>query len=165
MKRNILKSKKDAKDLNKFTTKKSSNTASVGRIIIGTILLSTVITVFAFYPVSLYINPYMYLDSNRYINMDYLQLKSIGPIQIIGAPKLGFNTLEVSWPVWSDCGPVYIETIQYNIFRKEIYIWIWGSSSICPQVAAWEDHLVEIFIPFPGSWEILCNGKSIIISV
>ena len=145
--------------------RKSSRTDFAGQVVIGTILLGTLISIFALYPISLEINHYSFRGSTRYITIDNLRLKSIGPIQIIGTPKLGFNTLEVSWPVWSHCGPAYIEIIQYNVFRGEIYIWIWGRSAACPQVAAWENHLIEIFIPFPGSWEVICNGKPFIISL
>jgi len=165
MKRKTLKSKKNAKDLDKFTIKMLSKPDSVGRFIIGTILLCSILSVFAFCPASLHITPYMYIESNRYIAMDNLELKSIGPMQIIGTPRLGFNTLEVSWPISSDCGPAYIEVIQHNIFRKEIYIWIWGRSALCPQVVGWVDHFIEIFIPFPGTWQIFCNGKPFIFSI
>lgn len=153
------------KSLDKFLRKKSAKTGLTGQFIIGTILLGTIMSLFAFYPISLYINPDVYINSNPYINIDNLKLKKIDTMQIIGNQKLGLNTLEVSWPVWSNCGPVLIEIIQYKMFRKEIYIWIWGRSSICPQIAAWENYLIEIFIPFPGSWEIFINGKPIIISI
>ena len=153
------------KILDKFLSKKSAKTDLTGQIIIGTILLSTIMSLFAFYPISLYINPEVYIKSNPYINIDNLRLKSIGPRQIIGKEKLGFNTLEVSWPVWSDCGPVLIEINQYRMLNREIYIWMWGRSSLCPQVAAWENYLIEIFIPFHGSWEIFCNGKPITIFI
>lgn len=153
------------KKFDNFFGKRSSKTDLAGQFIIGTILLSTIMALFAFQPNSLYINPYVYINPEPNFNTDNLRLKSIGPMQIKGTPKLGFNTLEVSWPVWSDCGPVYIEIIQYNMFRKEIQIWIWGRSVYCPQVVAGETHRIELFILIPGSWEILCNGKSIFISL
>jgi len=161
-----LKSKKDRKTLVNFLCKKSSKTGSIGQIIIGTILLGTIMSLFAFYPVSFYINPYLYFNSDRYTNIDNLRLKSIGHIQIKGNIKLGFNTLEVYWPISSDCGPVLKEIIQYDMFLKEIYIWIWGAKDcLCPQITGSVKYLIEIFIPFPGSWEIFCNGKPIVISL
>ena len=147
MKRNILKSRTD----------------SVGLYIIGTILIGTFVSVFAFYPISLYTNPYVYPNPESYISNDNLELKRIYNMRIIESPKLGFNTLEVSWPIWSDCSPVSIEIVQYNMFRQEIYIWIWGYIAVCPQVAALEDHKIEVFIPFSGSWKIFCNNYSITI--
>lgn len=153
------------KRLDNFFSKKSSKADNFGQIIIGTIILSVLITIFAFQPNSLYINPLVFINPEPNLNTEDLRLKRIDSIQIVGTPKLGFNTLEVMWPVWSDCGPVYIEIIQYNMFRKEINIWIWGRSTFCPQVAAWETHRIELFISILGSWEILCNGKSYSISL
>ena len=153
------------KRLDNFFSKKSSKADNFGQIIIGTIILSVLITLFAFQPSSLYINPLVFINPEPNLNTEDLRLKRIDSIQIVGTPKLGFNTLEVMWPVWSDCGPVYIEIIQYNMFRKEINIWIWGRSTFCPAVAAWETHRIELFISIRGSWEILCNGKSYSISL
>ena len=86
-------------------------------------------------------------------------------MKIVGSPKIGFNTLMVVWPIWSDCSPVYLEVVQYNMFRKEINIWIWGRRGICIQLAAWVDHTVELYIPLAGYWKILCNNMSISINV
>ncbi len=107
----------------------------------------------------------MFRNPESIINIDNLRLKRIYGIHIEGTPKLGLNMLEVNWAVWSDCGPAYIEFIQYIISRREIHIWIWGRSTACPQVVAWDTHHIEIFILIPGSWIIICNRKSIIISV
>lgn len=163
MKPKSMKSKKDVRTSDKFLSKKSSKTGSIGQIIIGTIVLSTIMSSIIFFPVSLYIEPTLYFNSNPYYNIDNIILKSITTIQIIGTPKLGFNTLEVSWPIWSDCSRVLKEIIQYNMVRKEIYIWIWGRSTFCPQEYAWVEYHIEIFIPFPGSWEISCNGNPIVV--
>ena len=165
MKHKTLKSRKNAKDLDKYTIKRLSKPDSVGRFIIGTILLSSVLSIFAFYPVSLHITPYIYSDSNRYIDMDNLRPKNIVGMQMLGTPRLGFNSLEVIWPVWSDCGPAYVVTIQYNMLGKEIHIGIWGRSIMCPQIVAYDDHRIEIFIPFPGLWQIYCNGRLFIVFI
>ena len=131
-------------------------------ILLGSALFGSVIFMLGFSPVPLYVKP----DVNLYeFNVDDLQLKNIVGMELIGSPKIGFNTLWVSWPVWSDCSPVYLEAVQYNMFRKEINIWIWGRRSLCIQLVAWVDHTVEIYIPLAGYWKITCNNKSIGINV
>jgi hypothetical protein len=161
MKKKILKPKTQPKE----NSKKLIKPDSAGYIITFTIFLSTIFSVFAFSPTLLYVNPYVYVFSDRYISFDDLKLKSISSIQVIGSPRLGFNTLVVTWPIFSDCGPIYLEIIQYEIFRKEIYIWIWSQSAICPQVAALEEYSIDLFIPSLGLWQIFCNEKSIIIAI
>lgn len=161
MKKKILKSNTNAK----AHSRKLIKPDSAGGIITITIFLSTIFSVFAFSPTLLYVNPYVYVFPDRYIRFDDLKLKSISSIQMIGSPRLGFNTLVVSWPVFSDCSPIYLETIQYEIFRKEIYIWIWGQSGLCPQIAAWVEHSIDLFIPSYGLWQIFCNEKPFIIAI
>ncbi|MHA2289115.1 MAG: hypothetical protein ACXABG_10045, partial [Promethearchaeota archaeon] len=112
------------KRLDKFFGRMSSNADLSGKFVIGAILLSTLTSLFVFYPISIYTNPYVLNNPTPNINTDNLRLKRIFGVQVVETPKLGFNRLAVSWPVWSDCGPVYVELIQYNNFRKEIYIWI-----------------------------------------
>jgi hypothetical protein len=87
------------KRLDNFLSKNSSKEDLKGQIIVGTILLSTLMSIFVFYPISIYINPYVYNNPEPYINTEHLRLKGIVNIQTKGIPKLGFNTLEVMWPV------------------------------------------------------------------
>jgi hypothetical protein len=132
-------------------------------IILGSALFSSLIFMLEFSPVSLHVKPYVNLSKT---DIDDLQLKTIVAMEIVGNPKVGFNTLMVSWPVWSDCGPVGLEVVQYDMFQKEINIQIWGTKgSACPQVIAFVDHSVELFIPLPGYWKITCNNRSISINI
>jgi hypothetical protein len=131
-------------------------------IILGSALFGSVIFMLGFSPVPLYVKPNINLSET---DISDLQLKNIVGMKIVGSPKIGFNTLMVVWPVWSDCSPVYLEVIQYNMFRKEINIWICGRRGICIQLAAWVDHTVEIYIPLAGNWIISCNNMSISVDV
>ena len=165
MKHKSLKSKKDVKTLHNFLSKNSSETGSIGQIVIGIILLGTITSLFAFYPFS-FAYPYLHFNSDLYTNNDNIRPKAITHIQIEGELKLGFNTLEVYWSICCDCGPVIKEIVQYSVFRKEIYIWIWSDEGGgCIQITGSVKYLIDIFIPFPGSWEISCNGKLIVISL
>jgi hypothetical protein len=131
-------------------------------IVLGSALFGSILFMVAFSPDSSYVNPH----ENLYdIDPDDLKLKDIRSMEIVGSPKLGFNTLGVSWPVWSDCGLPYLEVVQYNLLSKEIDIWIWGKESLCLQVVAFIDYNITIFIPFPGYWKIGCNNVSIIIEI
>lgn len=127
------------------------------------LLFGSLIFVDEFSPLSLdvkwFVNP---LE----IDVDDLKLKNVVSIEMIGSPKMGVNTLKVSWPVWSDCSPPYLEVIQYNIFSKEITIWIWGNKwNLCIQVVAFNDYVIELFIPYSGYWKISCNNTSMNITI
>jgi hypothetical protein len=131
-------------------------------IILGSALFGSVIFMLGFSPIPIYVKPDVNLSET---NIDDLQLKAIVQMEIVESPKVGFNTLMVTWPVWTDCSPVYLEVVQYDMFQKEINIWIWGRKGICIQIFAYVDHTVELFIPLPGYWKITCNNKSISINV
>ena len=131
-------------------------------IILGSGLLGSVIFMLGFSPVPIYVKR----DLNPYeININDLKLKNIVGMVIVGNPKKGFNTLRVAWPIWSDCGLPYLEVVQYNMFRKEINIWIWGDKGICIQLAALIEHTIEIYIPLAGNWIISCNNISIRVNI
>jgi hypothetical protein len=136
----------------------------VAQIMISTIVIATLISPLAFYPTSLYIYPVSIRYSDGYINHHDIKLKSIHSMEIEGSPKLGYNTLKVTWSISSDCGPP-IKIIQYQLFRKGIYIWIWGFKGPCPQVVGSLKYEIGIFIPFPGVWTIYCNGRPLAILV
>ncbi|MFW9825354.1 MAG: hypothetical protein ACFFE4_20600 [Candidatus Thorarchaeota archaeon] len=115
-----------------------------------------------FSPISLdirwHVNPFE-------IDIDDFKLKNVLYMEMVGPPKIGFNTLKVSWPIWSDCGLPKLEIIQYNIFSRQINIWIYGVWAICIQVIAFVDYNIEIFIPYSGYWKISCNNVSINIMI
>jgi hypothetical protein len=131
-------------------------------IVLGSVLLGSILFVVAVSPAPFYVNPYVNLYD---IDPDDLKLKNISSMGIVGSPKLGFNILTVSWPIWSDCGLPYLEIVQYNLHSKEINIWIWGKESLCVQIMAWIEYNITIFIPFSGNWQIKCNNASIIIEI
>jgi hypothetical protein len=164
IKHRIFKSTKDVKTSGKIQSKKATKTGFSVKLIIETLVFGTILSIVALYPVSLYINP-KYYNSNGYVNFDNLRLKSIMSMHVMGSPELGFNILIVSWPVWSDCGPVIMEIIHYDMVRKEIHIQILGSIGACPQIVMSEEHNITIFIPFLGSWEIFCNDLAMVISL
>ncbi|MFX0080449.1 MAG: hypothetical protein ACFE94_01720 [Candidatus Hodarchaeota archaeon] len=131
-------------------------------IVLGSILCGSILFGIAFSPSLFYVNPYVNLYD---IDPDDLKLKNISSMEIVGSPKLGINILGVSWPVWSDCGLPYLEVVQYNLYNKEINIWIWGKKGLCAQVMAFIYYNITIFIPFSGYWKIGCNNASIIIEI